>query len=90
MHVRCRHDRGDIGTSPSDAGLVLPLDDGGMSIASVLSVLLVEEAEIVILDDVRIGLKSQLPSSWMCGFTVSKGSTQKQLYVWIQSIQTID
>lgn len=89
MHVRCRHDRGDIGASPSDAGLVLPLDDGGISISG-LSVLLVEEAEIVILDDVRIGLKSQLPSSCMCGFTVSKGSTQKPLYVWIQSIQTID
>ena len=47
MTVRCRHERGDIGPSDSSPGLTVPPVEG-ISIASGLSVLVVEVVDAIL------------------------------------------
>lgn len=49
MRVRCRHERGDIGTSRSFPALLELAVEGGTSIASGLRVFVVEAVEAAIL-----------------------------------------
>ncbi len=55
MTARCRHDRGDIGPSNSSAGLLEPLDEGGISMLSGRSVFVVEALDAAIVS-VGIGI----------------------------------